>query len=238
MEFIDKIMDSFSSSVSNAMIDRAAKQFDYQLCSSLQSHLRIHGIKSVILMPGTPGHVHANFWIAENYQQVMASLKVAERSYDYIEITMREFKGRGGAALIYFWYRYVVSDLVGTNSRRLYSELMINDGDVKWTSSAGKWWHNVFLSNLWPTTWTPREGKVEKGERTIADRMNEDISLRESLKEVCAEKQRLDVWPSAKEPFITYSQAVVSCTKFPSKLELEIAEKISRHIRDSIPMTY
>jgi hypothetical protein len=215
--------------------ENAVGRFDGRPWERLQAHLHGLSIESEVVEPGTAGHVHSSHLLWENQQAIIASLKTSGQSYDFIEVTRM---GRMGprASVSHYWINYVVCVQTGDMRRRIDAEFKSDKDGDRWESSSGK---RLFTSNLGGKQGIVKRpgGKVKEGEATLAERLNADRALMEDLRTLAGDKQCLDVWPSHKDPCCTYSQAV-DVGHLPFKVEVDIADRIARHLRDFAPRTF
>lgn len=207
--------------------DHAVKSFDDHLSIGLQTHLQNYSIKSEIMMPGTPGHIHPHFVLWENNVKIIASLKVFNQLYDFIEITTRTEQGG-----VFYWINYVMCVKTGEKRNLILSEFNNNDGGKGWVSKS----KYAYMSGLIIDALRSMS-KDREAERTLAYRMNSDQNLMNAIQSMVVDQRFLDVYSSRSYPCCYYSQAIRE-GYWPSKEDIDVALRVTKHVRDFVPMTF
>ena len=220
----------FKNLFQELMDDHAVKSFDNLLSIGLGTHLQKFSIQSEIMMPGTFGHIHPHFVLWEDNVTIIASLKVINQLYDFIEITTRSTRPERGG--VFYWINYIICVKTGEKRNLIMSEFNNNKGGRGWVSKA---------------KFAPMSGiiidamrlmsKDEESEGTLAYKMNSDQNLMNAIHTMVLDKRFLDVFSSRKYPCCTYSQEIHE-GYWPSKEDIDIAGRVSKHVRDFVPMTF
>jgi len=232
-ELKEKVILDRKEVAKSALADRCADFYAEGICEDLQTHLSSLSIESRIAYP-CPWSIGSTSVILEDISEyslgirVHGSLEVEGHNFDFIQVSSRDEKEDEKRVVTKYHYGYVVRD------------------KVKAPSTVRKSFKGVYLKihkkgfihrNMTECVWT--------GGRLI-DNLNSDLELKKLIDGLDKESESLGggrswirnfksstlhILPSKDGEFYFLWQPVKGPRDYPSKKDVEIADRVTMHIR-------
>jgi hypothetical protein len=210
---------SIKERIQDKLEEKDLLHYDYKLCEELHMHLDSLSIESRVVLPGTSECIHKHVRLEPFERLLTGSLKVDRRDFDFIDIC--EYQ-----RFSIFYFGYVLE----TQTALSITDFNVGLKVIK---------KGLFDKEIVGFEWKGGE---------LAERLNSDDELMTLVKGIKKESpslgvggpvsgwgSTLHVYASKWENSVTFWQPSRHLREFPSKNDIEIAEKVSEHIRIMTP---